>query len=83
VPTERRDLAKRAAVFQRILRNVVANPTANFTFQGFRDLLGVPEAAARRILDSLVTAGLVAEVQRGVWARTWSQVYMRRAGVNG
>lgn len=77
---ERRDPARRDAVFQRLLRNVVENRTASFTFQGFRDLLGVPEAAARRILDRLVRAGVLAEVQHGVWARTWSHIYTRPAG---
>ena len=83
MPAERRNLTKRAEVFQRILRHVVENPAANFTFQAFQDLLAVPEAAARRILQVLVRAGLVAEVQRGVWARTWPNVCARQAHYSG
>jgi Fic family protein len=78
---ERRDVARRGEVFQHILHDVVENRTARFTFQGFRDLLGVPEAAARRILNRLVTAGVLAEGQSGVWVRTWSHVYTRPARV--
>jgi Fic family protein len=78
VQKERRNRTNRAAVFERILSDVVDNPAASFTFRSFQELLGVPEAAARRILETLVTAGLMAEVERGVWARTWSQVHRRR-----
>jgi DNA-binding IclR family transcriptional regulator len=66
-------------VFQRILRNVVENPGASFTLQEFQQLLGVPEATTRRILDDLVTAGLLAKGPHGLWARTWSHVHHGRA----
>ena len=74
---ERRNQTTRVAVFERIVSNIVDNPTARFTFRSFQELLGVPEAAARRIFDKLMTAGLIAEVERGVWARTWAQVHRR------
>jgi hypothetical protein len=72
---ERRDLLKRAQVFQKVLCNVVKNPRAMFEFDGFRALLDVPESAARRILANLVNAGVLEEVAHGTWARTWSHVF--------
>ena len=77
VEKERRNQTTRAAVFERIVSNIVDDPAARFTFRSFHELLGVPEAAARRILDKLMSAGLIAEVERGVWARTWAQVHRR------
>ena len=74
---ERRNQTTRVAVFERIVSNIVDNPAARFTFRSFQELLGVPEAAARRIFDKLMTAGLIAEVERGVWARTWARVHRR------
>jgi hypothetical protein len=72
---ERRDVIRRARVFQKVLWNVVENPRAVFEFDGFRALLDVPEPAARRILANLITAGLLEEVARGRWARTWSHIF--------
>lgn len=71
----RRDSTRRAVVFQKIVQNVVNNPASQFTLQRFRELIGVPEAAARGIIARLVSAGLIAEVERGVWARTWSSLH--------
>jgi DNA-binding IclR family transcriptional regulator len=72
--SERRDVRKRAEVFQKVRANVVENPSAAFEFEGFHRLLGVPEAAARRILANLINAGVVEEVGHGRWARTWSHI---------
>ena len=66
---DRRNYARRGEVIDRIVRRVVRNPSARFTFQRFRTMLGVPDAAARRILGCLTSTGLVVEVERGVWAR--------------
>ena len=76
--TERRDTARRSAVFQRILKEVIENPAARFTFEEFQRAIGLPETAARGLLRRLVTAGLLAEVERGAWARTWAQVMTAR-----
>jgi Fic family protein len=73
-PRERRDPKRRAEVFARVVQNVVNNPHARFTVQAFQSVLGVPEAAARHILQTLVSVGILAEVDRGVWARTWAGV---------
>ena len=76
-PLERRNPTRRAEVFARVVQNVVNNPNASFTFPTFQKLLGVPEAAAQHILQTLVTVGMLSEVDRGVWARTWSSVHAR------
>jgi hypothetical protein len=76
---ERRDAVRRRQVFQKVVSHVVENPKAAFNFDGFRSLLGVPEPAARRILGNLVSAGVVAEIERGLWTRTWSDVCARRS----
>jgi predicted transcriptional regulator of viral defense system len=67
---DRRNYAKRAEVIDRIVCRVVRNPSARFTFRHFRTMLGVPEDAARRILSSLTSTGLLVEVERGIWARS-------------
>jgi hypothetical protein len=67
---DRRNHARRGEVVDCIVRRVVRNPSARFTFQRFRTMLGVPEDAARRILGCLTSTGLVVEVERGIWARS-------------
>jgi len=69
VAVDRRNYAKRGEVIERIVCRVVRNPDARFTFKRFRAMLGVPDEAARRILDCLTSTGLVVEVERGIWAR--------------
>jgi len=67
---DRRNYARRGEVIDRIVYCVVRNPSARFTFKRFRAMLGVPDAAARRILSRLTSTGLVVEVERGIWARS-------------
>lgn len=71
---ERRNAHVRREVFRRLLEHVVQNPSARFDLPGFQRLLGVPEPAADRILTKLVSAGVLVEVQRGVWMRAWANV---------
>jgi hypothetical protein len=69
---ERRDIRHRAAVVQRVINDVVQNPSVTLTVNTLQSWLGVPIDAAQRILQRLAASGLVREVQRGVWARsTW------------
>ena len=70
VTVDRRDYARRGQVIDRIVRRVVRNPSARFTFRRFRTMLGVPDEAARRILGCLTSTGLLVEVERGIWARS-------------
>ena len=70
--TERRNIATRAAVVQRIINGVVHNPSVTLTVETLQKWLDIPMDAAERILYRLASSGLVREVQKGVWARaTW------------
>lgn len=69
---ERRNIRARAAVVQRVIDNIVQNPSVTLSVHTLQTWLGVPMDAAQRILQRLASSGLVREVQRGVWARgTW------------
>jgi hypothetical protein len=69
---ERRNIRARAAVVQRVIDNIVQNPSVTLSVNTMQAWLGVPLDAAQRILQRLASSGLVREVQRGVWTRgTW------------
>lgn len=66
---ERRNLAQRAAVVQRVISSVLENPSVTLSVDTLQMWLNVPMEAAQRILARLVSSGLVREVHRGVWVR--------------
>ena len=66
---ERRNVKARAAIVQRVINGVLQNPSVTLTVTTLQSWIGVPMEAAQRILDRLVSSGLVREVQRGVFAR--------------
>jgi hypothetical protein len=66
---ERRNLSSRAVIVRRVIDGVVQNPSVTLTVNTLQQWLGVPMDAAQRILDRLVSSGLVREVQKGIWAR--------------
>lgn len=66
---ERRNVKHRAAIVQRVIDGVVQNPSVTLTLNTLQQWLGVPREAAERILQRLISSGLVREVQKGVWAR--------------
>ena len=69
---ERRNIRIRSALVQRVIDGVIQNPSVTLTVDTLQAWLDVPLDAAQRILQRLVSSGLVQEVQRGVWARgTW------------
>ncbi|HTM04902.1 MAG TPA: hypothetical protein VL173_15440 [Vicinamibacterales bacterium] len=69
---ERRNIRARAAMVQRLINDLVQNPSVTLSVNSLQSWLGVPIEAAQRILQRLAASGLVREVQRGVWARgTW------------
>jgi hypothetical protein len=68
-PMERRNVKHRAAIVQRVIDGVVQNPSVTLTLNTLQQWLGVPREAAERILQRLISSGLVREVQKGVWAR--------------
>jgi DNA-binding IclR family transcriptional regulator len=56
-------------VIRLVVDQIVHNPESRVTLKDLKDFLNIPESAAKRILDSLVKAGLMCEVSPGVWAR--------------
>jgi len=69
---ERRNTKVRAAVVQRVIDNIVQNPSVTLSVNTLQTWLDVPFDAAQRILQRLASSGLVREVKRGVWTRgTW------------
>jgi hypothetical protein len=72
---ERRNIRIRSALVQRVINDVVQNPSVTLTVNTLQTWLDVPLEAAQRILQRLASSGLMQEVQRGVWARgTWPGV---------
>lgn len=66
---ERRNVRARSAMVQRVINDIVQNPSVTLSVNTLQAWLGVPIEAAQRILQRLAASGLVQEVQRGVWAR--------------
>jgi DNA-binding IscR family transcriptional regulator len=67
---DRRDIAHRAELVRSIVAGVVRNPYAVITSESLEHWLHIPRAVAERLLDRLVSSGLVQEVAAGVWARS-------------
>ena len=66
---ERRNIRVRSALVQRVINDVIQNPSVTLTVNTLQTWLDVPLEAAQRILQRLASSGLMREVQRGVWAR--------------
>jgi DNA-binding IscR family transcriptional regulator len=69
VGIERRQTGRRAEVVKAVVTHIVQNPEGTVTLQGLQDSLHVPPEAASRIVQRLVSAGIVREVRQGVWSR--------------
>ena len=67
---DRRDTARRAELVRSIVAGVVRNPYAVVTRESLQSWLHVPGTVADRILERLVSSGLLHEVRAGVWTRT-------------
>ena len=67
---DRRDIARRAELVRSIVAGVVRNPYAVVTRESLEHWLHIPRTVAERILNRLVSSGLVREVSAGVWARS-------------
>ena len=65
----RRDTNRRAEVVRTVLEEIVHGGAPTVTLDGLRDSLQVSPEAASRIVERLVSAGLLVEVQSGVWTR--------------
>lgn len=65
----RRDTNRRAEVVRTVLEEIVHGGAPTVTLDSLRDSLQVSPEAASRIVERLVSAGLLVEVQSGVWTR--------------
>lgn len=67
---DRRDATRRAELVRSVVAGVVHNPYAVVTSESLEHWLHVPRGVAERILARLASAGLIREIQAGVWARS-------------
>ena len=65
----RRDTTRRAEVVRTVLEEIVHGGVPFVTIDGLRDALQVTPDAATRILERLVSAGLLTQAGQGVWTR--------------
>jgi DNA-binding MarR family transcriptional regulator len=69
VESNRRDTTRRAEVVRTVLEEIVHGGTPFITIDGLRRSLHVTPEAASRIVDRLVSAGLLVKAGSGVWTR--------------
>lgn len=65
----RRDTTRRAEVVRTVLEEIVHGGIPFVTVAGLRDSLQVSPEAATRIVERLVSAGVLIETGEGVWMR--------------
>ena len=75
---ERRERGRRAEVVRSVVSQVVQNPHGWITLEGLQSSLHIPPSAAMRIIERLVSAGVVREVRRGIWERVAELPPLRR-----
>ena len=68
---DRRDTTRRAELVRSIVAGVVRNPYAVVTRESLEQWLQISRSVADRILNRLVSSGLLREIKAGVWARAW------------
>jgi DNA-binding MarR family transcriptional regulator len=66
---DRRDTARRAEVVRSVLEEIVHNAVPVITVGSLQDSLQLSPEAATRIVQRLVSAGLLVETQAGTWTR--------------
>jgi hypothetical protein len=69
VELNRRDTTRRAEVVRTVLEEIVHGGAPFVTIDGLRDSLQVSSEAATRIVERLVSAGVLVEAGPGVWTR--------------
>jgi hypothetical protein len=69
VKVNRRDTTRRAEVVRTVLEEIVHGGSPFVTIEGLRASLEVSPEAASRIVDRLVSAGVLVETGTGVWTR--------------
>ena len=65
----RRDTTRRAEVVRTVLEEIVHGGAPFITIDGLRDSLQVSPEAATRIVERLVSAGVLVEAGHGIWTR--------------
>lgn len=64
---DRRDLLRRQQVIRLVVDHLVRSIDCTVTIESLTELLKIPEDGARRIVGSLVSAGVLREDSAGVW----------------
>jgi Mn-dependent DtxR family transcriptional regulator len=69
VYVNRRDTTRRAEVVRTVLEEIVHGGAPFVTIDGLSDSLQVSSEAATRIVERLVSAGLLTQAGQGIWTR--------------
>ena len=69
VERDRRDTGRRAEVVRTVLEEIVHSASPVVTVSTIQDSLQVSAEAATRIVQRLVSAGLLIETQAGTWLK--------------
>jgi Mn-dependent DtxR family transcriptional regulator len=69
VELNRRDTTRRAEVVRTVLEEIVHGGAPFVTIEGLENSLQVSPEAATRIVERLVSAGVLVEAGEGVWTR--------------
>lgn len=67
--TDRRDTARRAEVVRSVLEEIVHNSVPFITIETITKSMHVSADAAGRIIERLVSAGLLVQAREGIWIR--------------
>ena len=66
---DRRDTVRRAEVVRTVLEEIVHNSVPFITIETITKSLHVSTEAATRIIERLVSAGILIETRTGIWIR--------------
>jgi Mn-dependent DtxR family transcriptional regulator len=66
---DRRDTARRAEVIRSVIEDIVHNGVPVLTIREIETSLQVSSEAATRIVERLVSAGLLVEGREGTWVK--------------
>lgn len=66
---DRRDTARRAEVVRSVIEEIVHSGMPVLTIRDIEDALQVSSEAAARIVERLVSAGLLVEAREGTWVK--------------
>jgi len=69
VEVDRRDTARRADVVRSVLEEIVHNSVPFITIETITKSMHVSTDTATRIIERLVSAGLLVETRAGIWIR--------------